>query len=268
MRVGRGGSAPYNETIEMPSPPRSPVPALKGGLSDFVVGLTLPFTSFRLLFGGGRLLALGLVSSVVTGATLVAIVAGLLPIAARIARALVGDGTLSWLVAAAVYLTLVVIAALSVPNLVLAPLQDPISEATEERCGEFTAPRFSLPSFLKSIGTSVAHTASRLAIIVLGFVALFPLHLVPGAGSLAYLVLSTAWAAWWLTAEYLSGPMARHLLPFKRVTAAMRAYPMVSLGFGLALYVLLWVPVLNFFLVPVAVVGGTLLYRALRPHLP
>lgn len=249
-------------------PSESPVPALKGGLSDLFTGAFLPLKSLRLVFGGGKLLGLSLVSSVVTGITLVALFIGLWPVSSRVARALLGDASLGWLLGFAVYLLLVVIGALSIPALVLAPLQDPISEATEERCGGFTAPPFSMGRFFKSIGTSIAHTASRLAIIVIGFVALFPLHFLPGIGSIAYFVLSTAWAAWWLTAEYLSGPMARHLMPFKRVTAAMRANPMVSIGFGLALYVMLWVPVLNFFLVPIAVVGGTLLFRALQPHLP
>lgn len=249
-------------------PSDSPVPTLTGGLSDLFTGLGLPLRSLKLMFKGGKLLGLSLVASAVTGVTLVAIALGAWPLASRLAHGLVGEGTLGVFVSIVVYLTLVVIAALTVPNLVLAPLQDPISEATEERCGGFTAPKFSPALFVKSIGTSVAHTASRVAIIVLGFVALFPLHFVPVAGSVVYFVASTAWAAWWLTAEYLSGPMARHLMPFKRVTAAMRARPMVSLGFGLALYLVLWVPVLNFFLVPVAVVGGTLLFRALQPHLP
>ncbi len=249
-------------------PSDSPVPSLSGGLSDFFTGLGLPFTSLKLIFRGGKLLGLGLAAAAVTAVTLIGIFLGVWPLATRIAHAIAGEGTLGVFLSFVVYLTLVVIAALTVPNLALAPLQDPISEATEERCGGFTAPKFSFATFVKSIGTSVAHTASRVSIIVLGFVVLFPLHFVPVAGSVVYFVASTTWAAWWLAAEYLSGPMARHLMPFKRVTAAMRARPMICLGFGLALYVVLWVPVLNFFLVPVAVVGGTLLFRALQPHLP
>jgi CysZ protein len=58
--------------------------------------------------------------------------------------------------------------------------------------------------------------------------------------------------------------MARHLYPFGQVLAALRRRLTLALGFGAALYVMLWVPVLNFFLMPVAVVAGTLLYRALR----
>ena len=44
----------------------------------------------------------------------------------------------------------------------------------------------------------------------------------------------------------------------------MRSRPFLCLGVGLALYFLLWIPVLNFFLVPAAVVAGTLLFRQLQ----
>jgi len=39
--------------------------------------------------------------------------------------------------------------------------------------------------------------------------------------------------------------------------------PWLCLGFGLVLVALLWVPLLNLFLVPLAVCAGTLLYRSL-----
>jgi CysZ protein len=250
-------------------PSASPVPTLSGGVSDFFTGIGLPFKSLMVVFRGRKLLALNLFAWVLTGATLLALVLGLWPVASRFARSVVGDGGwLSMLGAGFVYVVMLLVGALTVPPLVLAPLADPISEATEERCGDFTAPPFSLGRLFASVGTSLAHTASRLAIIVVGFFALLPLNLIPGLGSVVYAVVSTLWAAWWLTAEYVSGPFARHLLPFKRVLKAMRTRPLASLGFGLTLYVMLWVPVLNFFLVPVAVVGGTLLFRALRPHLP
>ncbi|MBK7860424.1 MAG: EI24 domain-containing protein [Archangiaceae bacterium] len=249
-------------------PSATPVPALSGGFSDFFAGLSLPFRSLSVMRASGRVLGLSLFSSLVTGVTLVGLVIGLWPLGSRIARTMVGNGAWGSVLSAFFYLLLLVASALTVPALLLAPLQDPISEATESHCGDFTAPPFSMGRLFKSAGTSIAHTASRLAILVIGFFALLPLNLVPAVGSVAYGVVSTVWAAWWLTAEYLSGPMARHLLPFRRVLATMRERPMVCLGFGFALYVLLWVPVLNFFLVPIAVVGGTLLFRALKPHLP
>jgi CysZ protein len=259
-------AAPYNVDLVMPSV--SPVPALSGGLPDFFTGLFLPFRSLALM-ARGKLLLLNLLCWFITGLSLLVLVIGIWPLAERIVRHFSSNGGwLSVLGSVFVYVALLAVGAFTVPSVLLAPLQDPVSEATEERCGDFTAPAFSVERMLKSIGTSLAHTASRLAIIVIGFFVLLPINLVPGIGSVVYFVASTGWAAWWLTAEYLSGPMARHLMPFKRVLKAMRARPMVCLGFGLALYVMLWVPVLNFFLVPVAVVGGTLLFRALKPELP
>lgn len=249
-------------------PSDSPVPALSGGLSDFFTGLSLPLRSLSMMVKSGKLFALSLFASFVTGLTLVALLLGLWPIASRIARAFTTDAGWGSAIGIVFYLLLLVVGALTVPALLLAPLQDPISEATEERCGDFVAPPFSFGRLFKSAGTSIAHTASRLLILVVGFLALLPLNLVPGVGSAAYGLLAALWAMWWLAAEYLSGPMARHLMPFKLVLRGMKARPLVCFGFGLALYVLLWVPVLNFFLVPVAVVGGTLLFRALKPHLP
>jgi CysZ protein len=150
-----------------------------------------------------------------------------------------------------------------VPNLLLAPLHDPLSEATEERCGDFTAPAFSLAATARGIVESLTHTLMRVALMLLGLLVLFPLHLIPVAGSVLWVVLSSVWSMFWIAAEHLSNPMARHLRPFKQVLAALRGRLPLALGFGAALYVLLWVPVLNFFLMPVAVVAGTLLFRGL-----
>ena len=77
-------------------------------------------------------------------------------------------------------------------------------------------------------------------------------------------VISSAWTMWWLCAEYVSGPMARHLYPFRQVLKSMRQRPAMSMGFGAALHLLLFVPVVNFFLVPLAVVGATIHFRTLK----
>src|SRR5207237_835121 len=109
-----------------------------------------------------------------------------------------------------------------------------------------------------------SNTLKRIALMLLGYVVLLPLNLVPAVGSAAYAVLSSLWVAWCLSGEYLSGPLGRHLMTFGQVQRVMRARPLACVGFGGALYVLLWLPVLNFFLVPIAVVGATLLARALK----
>ena len=246
-----------------PLPPRA-------GWTDFFLGAALPFRSVRLLFRSRTLFLLALASSLVTLLALV----GLVTVLSAYLGGWVGHfwarpeswyGAAAWYVVAALsFVIFLVVGANTLPLLLLAPLQDPMSEATEELCGGFTAPPFSLDTFARSTAVALVHTAQRVAFLLGGHLVLMPLNFVPGVGSLLWTGLGAAWTMWWLAGEYLSGPMARHFLPFGEVRKALNARRALAMGFGAAVYVLLWVPVLNFFFIPLAIVGGTLMFRALR----
>lgn len=240
---------------------------------DFFSGLSTPFRAFRLMFSNAKLFGLGALCFALTLVVMIGAAFALWPVAGWIQSAwFSGDaGWKEWAAAAVKFLIwapLWVVALLTVPPLLLAPLQDPLSEATEEKLGDFTAPPFSVARAISGAGTSLLHTVSRLGLMLLGIVILLPLNFIPVAGSVLYAILSSAWSMWWVCAEYLSGPMARHLMPFSAVLKTMRARPMYAMGMGATLYVFLWVPVLNCFLVPVAVVAGTLMFRAVAPARP
>lgn len=248
---------------------------------DFLRGFALPFQAVRWVTRSPRLRRFTLASAALTAAVLVLLVGVL----AGTTDDLLGlvwerpDATLArvawYLVAALCFAVLFVIGANALPLLLLAPLQDPISEATEALCdGPSQSPHSALAgspwaagTFWKSLVVSVWHTAARLALFVSGHVALFALHLIPAVGSVLWVVLSTVWTLWWLAAEYLSIPMARHLYPFSEVRRLLRERVGLTLGFGGAVYLLLWVPVLNTLFVPLAIVAGTLLFRGLQGRL-
>jgi CysZ protein len=246
------------------------VPTLPAAPSfgDFFSGLSLPFRALRIMLSTPKLVGLSLLSALVTGGLLVGIVLFFWPRAFGWAESLVGTGGWRTFVGAVVgflFFSLAsFVSALTLPNVVLAPLQDPLSEATEERCGDFQSPPFDLGRTVRGTAESLGHTLLRLATQLLGIALLLPLNLIPGAGSVAWAVFGSMWSMFCLAVEHLSNPMARHFYPFGQVLAALRRRLTLALGFGAALYVMLWVPVLNFFLMPVAVVAGTLLYRALR----
>jgi CysZ protein len=248
----------------------SPIPDLpaESSAGDLVRGLTIPLRAFALIFRTPKLLMLSLLCAAVTGLTLLGVGWGALALAQRASDALISADS-GWQHAASIGLAVVffavffIIGALTLPNLILAPLQDPLSEATEVRCGDFTPSPFSVGSVVRGVIESLTHTLTRVALMLLGLAVLFPLNLIPVAGSVLWVALSSVWSMFWLAAEHLSNPMARHLRPFKQVLAALRGRLPLALGFGATLYVLLWVPVLNFFLMPVAVVAGTLLFRGL-----
>lgn len=252
--------------------PTSLVPrfAPQSRLVDFFQGLALPFAATRLIFRSKKLFVLSAISSLVTLASLGAIVWAL----ARWTRPLVSSvwatpdtwyGQAAWyLVLGLTFVLLLVVGANTVPVLLLSPLQDPMSEATEELCGGLDRERVSVAGTARQLVTSAGHNLARIGELLVGNALLFALNFIPGVGSTVWAVVAPLWTMGWLAVEYLDGPMARHLYPFRQVRRAVMERLPLCLGFGAAVYILLWIPVLNFFFIPVAVVGGTLLYRGLR----
>ncbi len=236
----------------------------RSGPLDLFSGVALPLRAFGLMLTTPALLGLTFVCAAVTGAVLLGLVIGMWPAASHLADRVAGSGVAGTLLTVGLYLVLLVTSALTVPSVVLSPLTDPLSESTEKKLGDFTGTPFTLGGFFRGVRLSLRHSLARLVLMLLGMVALLPLNWLPGVGSVLYAVLSVAWSAWWVCAEYLSGPASRHQLGVRASARAMRERPFLCLGVGLALYLLLWIPVLNFFLVPAAVVAGTLLFRQLK----
>lgn len=237
---------------------------------DFFVGLTSPFRAIGLVRSRPPLRRIARWMAGVTALSLV-LIAWLL--------ARYSDDLLAWLwprpenafavglwflLVAIVFLTLFAISAALLPPILLTPLQDPLSESVEDLATGTPPPPFALDTFLRSTTTGLAHTLGRLVLVLLALLLLFPLNFLPGIGSLLYAALATAVSALGLAAEHLGSPMARHLLPWAAVRRLLRARLPLFLGFGLGCHVLLWVPILNFFFLPYVIVGGTLLFLALR----
>lgn len=238
--------------------------------SDFFVGLSLPFRAIGLVFRNGRLFLLSSLAALVTFVALV----GLIVFAGAYTDELVRRFVFApdtwygqvgfWLLVVLTFIVLVLVGLNTVPLLLLAPLQDPIGEATEEALGDFKAQGFSVVGIARGTWVSLWHTAARVGSLLAGHAVLFGLNVIPVVGSVAWTVTSIAWTMLWLAVEYLDAPMARHFYPFGAVRKAVLSRLPLSMGFGAALYLILWVPVLNLFLIPTAIVAGTLLFRSLR----
>ncbi len=248
-----------------PIPPLEP----RNAAIDFWRGAMLPFRAFSTIATTPSLFGWTVLCAVVTAGALLGVAWGSASLSSLIADWAVAQG--SWWRTAAhativvvSWVVLVAVGALTVPNVVLAPLVDLISEATEVKCGGFTAPAFSVGLLLRGGFESLTHTLLRLALMLAGFVVLAPLNLVPGVGSAVWLVGSTVWSAFWLAVEHVGNPMVRHLRPFGEVLRLVWSRRALCLGFGLSLWVVLWVPVVNCLLMPIAVVAGTLLFRGLQ----
>lgn len=248
----------------VPPPPFSPRP----GVLDFFAGLALPLRGARLLARSRALRRLSWVAAAVALVAIAAVLAGLVyavspgfaalwpPPASTLSRVF-------WDVARwGVLLAGFALGVLTLPTLALVPLEEPISEATEDAIG---VPRPQRPRgrYVRGVAVGIAHTAFRLALLWLGQLVLLLLLLVPPL-SPTWAVASTLWTAIWLAGEYCAIPITRRLQPVSEVRRLLWTRRWLCLGFGLALWLLFWVPLLNLVFVPVAIVSGTLLHAGVQ----
>ncbi len=155
-------------------------------------------------------------------------------------------------------------------NLLASPFNDLLSEKVEERYTGRPAPPFSMARFLRGLFLTITEELKRLLFYIGVMVPLLLLHLIPVAGSIVYMVVSTWFTFYFLTMEFISLPMARRHYGFGQWLKTTRNNFALSTGFGAVATALLWVPLLNFVMIPLAVIGGTLLYCDLQEsgHLP
>lgn len=85
------------------------------------------------------------------------------------------------------------------------------------------------------------------------------LSIIPGINALAP-VLWFLLGAWMMSIQFVDYPMDNHQLDFADVKQAVRERRLTSMGFGGLVALCTGIPVINFFVVPSAVVGATLLW--------
>ena len=66
--------------------------------------------------------------------------------------------------------------------------------------------------------------------------------------------------AWMMSIQFVDYPMDNHQLSFNDVKEAVRGRRLSSMGFGGVVALCTGIPIVNFFVVPAAVVGATLLW--------
>ena len=159
-----------------------------------------------------------------------------------------------------VLIGLSVLMMLFVSQIVNAPFYDWLSEAVERReGGEAPEESFSLRRIFSNAGKTIWIEVKKFLFFVNVPIVLLLLNLIPVVGALAYTIIANLFATWDLGFNYLSYPMGRKMVPFRRQIAFASHHKARLVGFGLPLMI----PFFNLLLGPVFVVGGTLLYLEL-----
>lgn len=228
-------------------------------------GFLLPFRAIGLIVAHPALLRWSLLAGLVS-AVLLSVLLGLLVAFTGDLLGLLWAKPTGWLVgvwyvaAALVFGLLFVLGASTVPTVATAPFLDPLSADTERVLGAAPEDIGGLARVVAETANAIGKAILRIALLLAGHAVLLLLWLLPGIGQGLWSAAALAWTVFWLAFEYLDVPANRHGFRFRDTLALVRANAPAAIGLGLGVYLILWVPLLNVFFVPVGAVAATALF--------
>ena len=138
-----------------------------------------------------------------------------------------------------------------------APFLEILTQRVE---GEFNARGAVETGFLHSIGRALLQESKKFGLFALLMLVLMLFNLIPGLGSVIYACLAFVAASFFLASDFLDYPLERRGLSLMQKLSYVRRLGFTGLSFGASCLVLGMIPLLNLALLPLAAVGGVLLY--------
>lgn len=151
-----------------------------------------------------------------------------------------------------------------VANIIAAPFNALMSEKIEiALTGKAVSSEI---SFSRMAIDAIGSQLRKLVYIMFWALGLFLVSLIPVV-NLAAPVLWVVFGSWLLSLEYFDYPMGNHDLVFAEQKKRLGERRGIALGFGGAVMIMTSIPIINFFAMPVAVAGATLLWvEQLQPN--
>ncbi|MCW8858926.1 MAG: EI24 domain-containing protein [Deltaproteobacteria bacterium] len=167
----------------------------------------------------------------------------------------------AWTIALLLTMVLVFFSFTLIGNLIASPFNELLSERAEVlRFGALDEERFSFGRFWSEAKYAVAVELKKMTAFALCMLLLFGINFIPGIGSLIYAVLVPALTLFFLVVEYLAFVLMRKRMTFAQQRRYIFKRPILMTGFACGVFCLLAIPFVQFFCIPLAVVGATLLW--------
>ncbi len=149
----------------------------------------------------------------------------------------------------------------AVQGILSAPFNDLLSERVEQLAYGKAPPPASAGRMARGVAVALAHEARKQGIYVLGMGALLVLKLViPVAGPVIFLVGGFLLSASFFCYDFMDFSMARRELSWTQKRGLLRQNRFLTFGFGTIMAGAMAVPILSSVSMPMAAVGGTLLF--------
>ncbi|MBX2798978.1 MAG: EI24 domain-containing protein [Myxococcales bacterium] len=244
----------------------------RSAITRFFIGVRYPFRGIRIVVTNPRLWPY-LVFPVVINLT---VFLGALVVAwfgaAHLIEWLWPQGTgvepplqdgLSWLLVLGVRVVLFFITGVTFyfsAGIVAIPFNDRLSDQIETMILGPYEEDFSWSAVVVDVLQSILHSVLSLTLWLLVMGSLFVLQVVPVLGALAYVLVGIAFTALFLGREMMDGSMSRRRMRYRHKLRVVWSNRAVLMGFGMVASIVLWIPGLNFLMMPMVVAGGTMLF--------
>ncbi len=143
-------------------------------------------------------------------------------------------------------------------GIVTAPFNEKISQISEEIITGETIK--SDTGFFKDLYSSSKDELIKLSFYFLVIFIFFLIGFIPLIGGIFSAIFGFLFSVFFCALDFLDYPMARKLLPLRKKISIVSRGGMLTFGFGLTSFILMFIPFLNIFTKPLLVISGTLLY--------
>jgi CysZ protein len=144
-------------------------------------------------------------------------------------------------------------------NFIAAPLNGLLAEKVQLHLTGQDVGEVNFGAILASIPRSIGREISKLTYYLPRILLLLVLALIPGINVIAPWVW-VLFGAWMMVIQYVDYPMDNNGVSFRKMKRSLSEQRLLHLGFGGGVSLLLMIPVVNFFVMPIAVAGATALY--------
>lgn len=142
-------------------------------------------------------------------------------------------------------------------RIVAAPFLEALTVKVEDELLKRQAPRM---GFWRGVGRVALQESKKLLLYLVLMGLLFLFNLLPGLGSAIQAGLALLITCFFLAVDFMDYPLERRGLSLKAKLGYVAKMRLDGLAFGLSVFGVFWIPLLGLGFLPLAAVGGTLLY--------
>ncbi|BCL68858.1 sulfate transporter CysZ [Vibrio nigripulchritudo] len=148
----------------------------------------------------------------------------------------------------------------TIANFVAAPFNGLLAEQLEAKLTGKTLSDQSVMSLLKDVPRILGREWRKLMYYLPKALGLFILLLIPALGQTVGPILWFLFSAWMLAIQYCDYPFDNHKVTFQDMRNDLKQNQSTSYGFGFMVSLFTMIPILNLFVMPVAVCGATAMW--------